>query len=53
MLTVLETVESLRKLVSKDNFHKLKDFALKMHSTFGNTWIFVWEYILYDEASQF
>ena len=34
---MLETAESLWKLVSKDRFPKLKDFALKMHSMFGNT----------------
>jgi len=32
----LETAESFQKLVSKDRFLKLKDFALKMHSTFGS-----------------
>jgi len=32
---VLETV---KKLVSKDRFCKLKDFTRKMHSTFGNTY---------------
>jgi len=52
MLTVLETVESFRKLVGKDRFLKLKDFALKMHSTFGNTYICEWEHIFYDDASQ-
>jgi len=34
---VLEIVESFWKLVSKDRFPKLKDFATKMHSVFGNT----------------
>jgi len=37
---VLETENSFVKLVSKDRFPKLKDFALKMHSTFGSTYIF-------------
>jgi len=35
---VLETVESFWKLISKGRFPKLKDFALKMDSTFGNTY---------------
>jgi len=35
---MLETVGSFWKLVSKDRFPELKDFALKMHSTFGNTY---------------
>jgi len=34
---VLETIESFRKLVTKDRFPKLKNFALTMRSTFGNT----------------
>ena len=34
---VLETVKSFWKLVTKDRFPKLKDFAQKMRSTFGNT----------------
>jgi len=38
MLTVLETVKSFWKLVSNNRFPKLKDFALKMHWTFGNTY---------------
>ena len=38
---VLETVKSFRKLVSKDRFPKLKDFAVKMRS-----------YNFQDEASQ-
>jgi len=37
---VLETGNSFWKLVSKDRFPKLKDFALKIHSTFGNTYTF-------------
>jgi len=37
---VLETVDSFWKLVSTDRFPKLKDFALKMHSTFGNIYTF-------------
>ena len=37
MVTVLENVNSFWKLVSKNGFPKLKDFALKMHLTFGNT----------------
>jgi len=36
---VLETVESFSKLDSKDRYPKLKDFAQKMHSIFGNTWV--------------
>jgi len=36
---VLETTESFWKLVRKDRFSKLKDFALKMHSMFGNTYV--------------
>jgi len=35
--TVLDTAENLWKLVSRQRFLKLKDFALKMHSMFGNT----------------
>ena len=27
------------KLVSKNKFHELKDFALKMHSMFGSTYV--------------
>jgi len=50
--TVLETAESFWKLVSKDRFPKLKDFALKWHSTFANTHICVWAYNFYYEASQ-
>jgi len=38
ILTVSETVKSLWKLVNKSRFPKLKDFALKMRSTFGNTY---------------
>jgi len=33
----LQTAESFWKLVSKDRFPKLQDFALKMHSIFGST----------------
>ena len=33
----LQTVESFWKLVSKDRFPKLQDFALKGHSIFGST----------------
>jgi len=40
ILTVLETGESFWKLISKERFLKPKDFALKMHSMFGNTYIF-------------
>ena len=32
-----ETQKRFCKLVSKDKFSKLKDFALKMHSMFGST----------------
>jgi len=50
---VLGTFVGLWKLVSKDRCPKLKDFALKIHSTFGNIqYICAWEYIFYDEASQ-
>jgi len=35
---VSETVENFRKSVSKYRFSKLKDFALKMHLMFGNTY---------------
>jgi len=35
---VLGTVDTFWKLVSKDRFHKLKNFALRMHSSFGNTY---------------
>ena len=34
-----ETQKRLWKLVSKDKFPKLKDFALKMHSMFGSTYV--------------
>jgi len=34
---VLETAESFWKSVSEDKFPKVKDFAPKMHSMFGNT----------------
>jgi len=36
---VLETAQSLWKLVRKDRFLKLKDFALKMHSMFRSTYV--------------
>jgi len=39
MLTVLETVESFGKLVSKERFLKLQGFALKMHSMFANKYV--------------
>jgi len=39
MLTVLQTAESLQSLVSKDRFLKQKDFALKMQSMFGCTYV--------------
>jgi len=51
-ITVLETVKSFRKLVSKDRFPKLKDFVLEMRSTFGNTNMCGSTYIFYDEASE-
>jgi len=38
---VLETEDSFVQLVSKDRFSKQKDFALKMHSTFGSTYTFL------------
>ena len=34
-----ETQKRFWKLVSKDKFPKLKDFALKMHSMFGSTYV--------------
>ena len=34
-----ETQKRFWKSVSKDKFHKLKDFALKMHSMFGSTYV--------------
>ena len=34
-----ETQECFWKLVSKDRFPKLKNFALKMHSMFGSTYM--------------
>ena len=34
-----EIQERFWKLVSKDKFPKLKDFALKMHSMFGSTYV--------------
>jgi len=39
MQTVLETAESFWKLVSKDEFPKLKDSTLKMHSMFVSTYV--------------
>ena len=36
-----ETQEKFWKLVSKDKFPKLKDFAIKMHSLFGSTYVCV------------
>jgi len=44
---VLETVESFWNSASKARFPKLKDFAIEMHSMFGN--VCVWGYIFYDE----
>jgi len=54
MLTVLEILKNFWKLVSKDRFLKHKDFALKMRSAFGNTYMCEIEstYIFYYEASQ-
>jgi len=37
IVTVLQTVKSFWKLVSKNRFPKLKDFALNMRWTFGKT----------------
>jgi len=37
---VLETVDSFLKFVNEDRFPKLKDFELKMHWAFGNTYPF-------------
>ena len=34
-----KTQECFWKLVSKDRFPKVKDFALKMHSMFGSTYV--------------
>ena len=39
MLTVLQTAESLQSLVSKDRFLTQTDFALKMQSMFGSTYV--------------
>jgi len=36
---VLEIAESFWKLVSKYSFPELKNFALKMHSTFRSTYV--------------
>jgi len=36
---VLETAKSFWSLVSKETFLKLKDFAVKMHSRVGNTYV--------------
>ena len=36
---MLEAAESFCKLVSKDRFSTLKDFALKKHSMFGSTYV--------------
>jgi len=49
---VLQTAGSFRRLFSKDRFPKLKDFALKMHSVFGNTYVCDITYFFYDEVSQ-
>ena len=38
IVTVLETVKSFWKLASKNKFPKLKEFALTMRWTFGNTY---------------
>jgi len=45
----IETVKSFWKLVSKDRFPEPKDFALKMHSTFGNAYMCKSTYIFCDE----
>jgi len=37
---VLETAESFGKLVSKERFLNIQDFALKMHSMFANTYVY-------------
>jgi len=47
---VLETADSFRKLASKERVVKLKDFALKMHLIFRNT--YVCETAFPNEASQ-
>jgi len=36
---VFEIAESFWKLVSKDRFPELKNFAQKMHRMFGNTYV--------------
>jgi len=41
LVTVIETLDSFWKLVSKDRFPKMNHFALKMHSTFGNIYTFL------------
>jgi len=38
IVTVLETVKRFWKLVSKNRFPKLNDFAVNMRWTFGNTY---------------
>jgi len=49
----LQTLESFWKLVSKDRFAKLKDFALKMHSMFGSLYVRVSSlHFLYCAGSQ-
>jgi len=49
---VLETVKSFWKLVSKGRLPKLKDFTLKKHTVFGNTYACESTYIFYNEASK-
>jgi len=52
ILTVLVTATSFWKLDSKDRYPKLKDFAPKMSSTFGNTYMCESTHIFPDEASE-
>jgi len=51
-LTVLVTATSFWKLFSKDGYPKLKDFAPKMSSTFGNTNMCESTHIFHCEASE-
>ena len=50
---VLEAVESFWKLVSKDRFQKLKDFALKMYSVFRITYMCESIYIFFMKQVKF
>jgi len=52
ILTVLVTATSFWKLDSEDRYPKLKDFAPKMSSTFGNTYMCESTHIFHDEANE-